>query len=664
MKYDMMNQFFPCRYFISECFHNHILPLWCPYIKFGYPFYADPQAGFFYPVTWFIAATFGYNAYSINGEFIFHVVIASISFFLLLRQLHFSSSTSVVFGIIYGLSGVFIGNAQHLSWVVSMAWLPFVLLQFKLILEKPGLQHALLFAIGLYLMISGGYPAFVIILFYFLFGFLAYHVLQLFRKKEVKQIKNILLFSGISVAIALFLSAGYLYSFFSSLPYIDRGSGITIAQANSFPFSIPAMISLLFPFVTTCSSYNLFTDVSMANAYCGVLLFPLLIISWLKAPKEIFVKGFFLFGLICLLASAGELTPVRSWMYYLLPGMKMFRHAAVFRVFTVLSFLTFAAAGFDWLLMAKDADARFVLKVLLSFFLLLAVIFVTSLFFNSFFFSFPKIYSVTEIFSFNEKRNALTHLSAQCFLSLLFVGLIIALFQIKQLEKIRNIGVCVLLILEIFFSAQLNLPCTVLSNASVKDLQNNLNKLPKNFSVPESVVVNHFTHIDYGFLPVQFNTSMLRKIPAVDGYNNFQLNGMNDFTETELYHSVANHKLAFFTAINSGAEMVEDTSVIYTCTKFAPDEMRFDFDSKQDMQLVLLQSNFPGWKARCDDIELSIKKPFNLFMSVIVPQGRHIISFTFQPVIPTFLFWITSISFLISLFAALWFWFFKSCNKS
>lgn len=85
MKWDIMDQFFPCRFFISECLRHKIFPFWCPYISFGYPFYADPQGGTFYPLTWIISFISGYNVYSIAYDYLIHVAIAGIAFYYLLK---------------------------------------------------------------------------------------------------------------------------------------------------------------------------------------------------------------------------------------------------------------------------------------------------------------------------------------------------------------------------------------------------------------------------------------------------------------------------------------------------------------------------------------------------------------------------------------------------
>src|ERR1019366_4458046 len=101
MKWDTMDYFLPTRYFISECFANHIMPFWCPYIHMGFPIYADPQAGLWYPVDLLLALTTGYNVYIVQAEFIFHLIIAGIGFNKLLKTLDIGDAPAMVVAALF-----------------------------------------------------------------------------------------------------------------------------------------------------------------------------------------------------------------------------------------------------------------------------------------------------------------------------------------------------------------------------------------------------------------------------------------------------------------------------------------------------------------------------------------------------------------------------------
>ncbi len=66
LKYDIIDQAYPWRYFIGECLQDGMLPLWNPYQLLGSPIHADPQSSAWYPVTWFFGYLFGYDIYIIS----------------------------------------------------------------------------------------------------------------------------------------------------------------------------------------------------------------------------------------------------------------------------------------------------------------------------------------------------------------------------------------------------------------------------------------------------------------------------------------------------------------------------------------------------------------------------------------------------------------------
>ena len=87
MKWDAMDQFFQHHFFICECISQGQMPLWNPYQHLGAPFYADPQGGFWYPITWLLGAILPCDARLINAAFIVHVIIGGLGMYRLLRGL-------------------------------------------------------------------------------------------------------------------------------------------------------------------------------------------------------------------------------------------------------------------------------------------------------------------------------------------------------------------------------------------------------------------------------------------------------------------------------------------------------------------------------------------------------------------------------------------------
>lgn len=639
----MMDQFFPCRYFISECFSNKVFPQWCPYINFGYPFFADPQSGLFYPVTWLVSLVHGYNVYAMNAEYMLHVLIAAGAFYCLLNGFGLSKLTCTIFAIVYSLSGIFIGNAQHLTWVISMAWMPLIILYFKKTFEDPGLYNALGLAFFCWLGLTGGYPGFFIILFYF---FLTYGVTRYAMSvrtgglQTVKTLSLSLFLAGFTFAL---LSSGYLYSFTESLQYIARGKPVTLIEANNIPLSPRAMISFLAPFATVCNSYFTDTDVSMANAYVGFLVIPLAFIALFKTRLSAFEKSFLVFGLICLLAAMGKYFFVRGLLYKVLPGMNMLRHASIFRVFAIMAAVLLCARGFNQMLNAirTGIDFSVVRKMLLMY---LGVLAFACVFFylkgNGF--SFPDFQTAGGLLHFNETQNVSRHILFQFLVQLLLLGIVVVVLFLKGNEKAKTMVMCMAVITDMLVASQLNIQATAISNVRVTELQAKLNKYPKGFPLPGMVPVERFSHVgDGSTLPMWYNLSFFKKTPAKDGFNSFYLQGVDDFYGTPDVNGILRRPVVFGS----------DSSVQIQLNTFKPGYVAVTSNGTSQTKLTLLQSSYPGWKVLQNNNPVPVFKSYSNFISCNVPAGRHEVVFVFdRPLVRGLFFFSALLALVIAVF--------------
>ena len=632
-----MNQFLPCRYFISESLRHHSFPLWCPYINFGYPFFADPQSGVFYPVTWLLSLTLGYNAYTIGLEYVLHVAIAAIAFFYLLKSFNLENYTAVTFGLVYCLSGVFIGNAQHLTWVVTMAWLPLILLCFKDTFENASLKSAFGLALFLYLGITGGYPGFFIILFYFFLVYAAVKLPVSLKNESREKAVTIVLFFVVTGVVLAVLAGGYLYSFSQALPYIARGKPVSLIEANNVPVSPHSLISLLFPFATAASSYQLDTDISMANMYCGLFMLPLVVIALIKVRLQFFHKAILLFAAICLMAAAGKYFYVRTLLYNLLPGMNMLRHAAIFRVFTVFGLVFIAATGFNWLIAAiRNKSETGILKAIFSgYFVLLAVALVVSYLKGSQSIHFLNIFNSKAVEEFSTHQNVYTHISMQLGFQLLLLLFFVALLFIKDVTvQVKAALLSMLIIADMFVAAQFNLPATVISNVKPAILQAKLDKLSKDYPVPALSPMGSFTHYSEGStLPIWYNLSFFKKIPAKDGFNSFYLQQVDDLNASSKLDTFLKRPVVFFN--NPQAQ--------YTIEKFEPNDITVKCGLNANDTVYLQQNYYKGWSVNIDGQEQQSQHEL-CSMSAQVAAGNHLIHFEFRQTMVIYLFLLSVIS--------------------
>ena len=127
LKNDAFNGYFPPKFFMSESIHSGYLPLWNPYINFGLPQYGDMSSGFWSPVTWLVASTVGYNAYSFTIELLIYLLTAGIGMYILCRFYEMNRSVCMIAGLSYMCCGYMIGHLQHFNWISGAAFLPLCL---------------------------------------------------------------------------------------------------------------------------------------------------------------------------------------------------------------------------------------------------------------------------------------------------------------------------------------------------------------------------------------------------------------------------------------------------------------------------------------------------------------------------------------------------------
>ena len=65
--------------------------------------------------------------------------------------------------------------------------------------------------------------------------------------------------------------------------------------------------------------------------------------------------------------------------------------------------------------------------------------------------------------------------------------------------------------------------------------------------------------------------------------------------------------------------------------KWHPNTYEISLDCNSDSFLFLGEMFYPGWKAKLDDKTTEISTPFNFFMGIFVPPGKHIVKFYFAP---------------------------------
>ncbi|MBA3066373.1 hypothetical protein FP828_07775, partial [bacterium] len=119
---DTLIQFFPWNFFKSACLSKGIIPFWNPFSHCGMPFAASMQPAVYYPPNIIFYVLNFVTAYKIY--IVFHIFIAFISMFLLMRETGLDDEASFLSGMIFAFNGYILTKIEFLSVLGTSVWLP------------------------------------------------------------------------------------------------------------------------------------------------------------------------------------------------------------------------------------------------------------------------------------------------------------------------------------------------------------------------------------------------------------------------------------------------------------------------------------------------------------------------------------------------------------
>ncbi len=671
LKWDMVDQAYPWRYFIGECLQEGVLPLWNPYQLLGSPIHADPQSSAWYPVTWFFGYLFAYDIYVISIDFVLHIFLAGMGMFYLAKKLDFSDETAFLMGISYMLSGFFIGNAQHFMWIISGTWIPFIIGAFLQLRKAPSLSSAISLGLAFFMIMTGGYPAFIFLLLYLLTAIFILFVYEDIRKKNYRALSR---FTGILAVSAVFtLLAGMVVitSVYHLPDAITRGSGVTLRQALFGAFTPRSFISFILPFasIREMDFYN--TDLSMSNAYFGLITL-VFFLSCLMIKRTKLVNLFLAWGLFCLAASVGSALPLREFLYDYVPFMNLFRFPALFRVFFILSFIIIAGYAFnEW---RKDSGAMagklrvsiFSVAIVLAGFIVFAIVRGNLDF---------AYFIRNQLLISSEKTSIVQHIFFQGIIQVLVLLIFFLLATRWKNTKYALAGLILLAGMELIAASRLNSPYSVYSHIfSSKEIYVHTKQYPDGFPLPgtNAVIENRDTK-GHSFKSLWRNMNIFYKQVSFEGYNPLHLKGFEELADNhqKLFETILQNPVVYLAdkvsptdsisvhEVNNdfdkrrvyfGEDEYEKLSIVdcrlsmddsVLIFVFSPVEIKIISRTKDQALLNLLQNNYYGWEVTIDGKQTEVYTGNLGFLSVLVPAGEHEVVFSYDPKIVKVGFWIS-----------------------
>lgn len=340
------------------------VPLWNPSILSGYPFFADPLAGVWYPPMW-LAAVFP-APITFNVLFWIHLAFAGFGMFRLSKSEGLSDYAALVSGLVFAGIPKWIAHIGlgHIGLVSAVSWTPWLLLATREALTsasmsrpgtigaftKNGLLLALIFVSDPRWLL----PSIILILLYLP------HVLGALNLQISIRVAIAARWAGLTGLFALGGAAGFASAL---LVFVKRSTRTLIDSAAPDPFALSFQdLSELITFRPDHPETFIYLGLSaLFLALLGVIF---------GRRKPLFWYGIIIVGL---LISMGHNLPVLGDLLHALPGASLLRVPARWFFLVMLGVSYLAGSGFDALIEAPLRGKIFYRAILLLLFLGAAV---------------------------------------------------------------------------------------------------------------------------------------------------------------------------------------------------------------------------------------------------------------------------------------------------
>lgn len=349
---DSRGQFYYWFEFVREMVGNGRLPLWNADLFAGYPFLADPQIAFFYPVTWLLLLL--PTEAAITWHILLHIVIAAVGMYWFVRQTGGHWLGALLAGLTFGFSGFVAARiyAGHIGFLATNSWLPWLLLGVVWSARRRSVAAGVLAGVPFGLAILAGNPTSL------LYAGLIWGLFVLFWQWQDESRWLVLRQFGLAFVVGVLLSGVQLIPFLQFSTLSSRASAPSFEFSAAFSLPPAHLITLLVPEFfgePTRAGYWSVPNFEELTYYAGMLPLLALLLLW-KRPSLLtkFYLALIAFGLLLALGQYGFLFP---FLYDTVPPFRLFR--APGRAAFLYTFAAAALLGEVVTIWLRAADGRF-----------------------------------------------------------------------------------------------------------------------------------------------------------------------------------------------------------------------------------------------------------------------------------------------------------------
>jgi len=341
---DALWQFYPMASYSQEAWAQGP-PLWDPYLLSGMPALARGEL-FTNPVFVGLSSFFSIDT-ALNLNALLSLLIASLSMFLLLREMKISRFGAMIGSLAFSYSSYLVCWLSLPVTTASMVWLPLILFSYERSMRRRQWRWTLIGIFAFSLQILSGH---VLWSFYSACGFCLFvglRTVEISRGKDDKRgWKRSLVTAALILLFGAILVAPHIFQTLEL--YSQTGRSRAIGATSALP--LKNLIRLLAPdFWGNPLSGNVYWgkfNYTETALYFGVIPLIFIVIS-LFSRRKLLARGIFAIGFVCLLAVYG-IPPFRQFVALVVP---VFLKTFPGRIFYLTTFFwtISAAIGADWI---------------------------------------------------------------------------------------------------------------------------------------------------------------------------------------------------------------------------------------------------------------------------------------------------------------------------
>ncbi|MBU3979737.1 MAG: YfhO family protein [Proteobacteria bacterium] len=372
---DLSIFFLPPRICWVDMIKGAQIPLWNPYYYCGQPLLATLQPGVLYPLNLLLILLpfdLGFNLI-----IIIHYFLAGTFTYFFIKTVKGTNTGALIGSIIFMLSGYLLSVHNLLPHLLSVVWLPLILLCYQNYLIKGSLKALIFTSVCLTMMFLGGaieilYGTFIVIFILLFFPDpFGVGITPLPMKKRVFSF-------GLVLLLFLLLSAVQLVPFLELAFKSIRAGGLSYQEAITWSLDFEDLLQFFLPdpYGYGYSMEKYWSNQSwLKTIYLGIIPFALSIFFIIEKRRK--ALPFLLLLLISLMLSFGGNTPIYKLLYNYVPFLNTIRYPVKFLfIFTFLVSII-AGMGYDSLsrqIIDRNWEARRIVRAFLAFSVLAAFI--------------------------------------------------------------------------------------------------------------------------------------------------------------------------------------------------------------------------------------------------------------------------------------------------